>query len=84
MANKKENASKFLALNRADLHVVKTGHPVCRNFRRLLVAYGLWRALFVILEHVFEFSAILSVISVAKQLNRRCRQRRDYNIQEAG
>jgi hypothetical protein len=53
---------KFLRLKRTDLHVVKTGHPGRRNFGRLLVAYGPWRVLFVSLEHVFEFSAIISVI----------------------
>jgi hypothetical protein len=58
--------SKFLALNGADLHVVKTVHPV----RRALFAYGLWHALVASLENVFEFSAILSVISVSKQLDR--------------
>ena len=40
------------------------------------IAYGLWRALFVSLEHVFECSAVLSMISISKQLSRR---RRDYN-----
>jgi hypothetical protein len=56
---------------------------VHRNFCRLLFAYGLWNALFVSLENTFEFSAILSMISVSKQLNRRRRERRDYNKQEA-
>jgi hypothetical protein len=59
-------------------------HPVHRNFCRLLFAYGLWSALFVSLENTFEFSAILSMISVSKQLNRRRRERRDYNKQETG
>ena len=59
-----------------DLHVVESAYPVCRNFRRLLFAYGL---LFVSLENEFEFSAILSVISVSKQLN----GSRRANYQEA-
>ena len=74
---------KFLGLNCADLHVVKTGYQVCRDFRRFS-SYGLWRALFVSLENAFEFSAILSTISVSKQLNRRRREHRDYNKQETG
>jgi hypothetical protein len=57
--------SKFLALNGADLHGVKTVHPV----RRALFVYGFWHALVASLENVFEFSAILSVISVSKQLD---------------
>src|SRR6266446_8909675 len=72
---------KFLAFNCTDLHVVESGDPVRCNFRSLLFAYGLWRALFVSLEDVFEFSAILSVISEANQFNRR---RRDCNKQEDG
>jgi hypothetical protein len=54
-------------------------HPEGKVF-----AYGLWRAVFVGLEDTFEFSAILSMIRVSKQLNRRRRERRDYNKQEAG
>ena len=76
--------SKLLALNCADLHVVKTGDPVCRNFRRFLFAYGFWNALSVSLENTFEFSAILSMIPVSKQLNRRRREGQDYNKQETG
>ena len=53
---------KLLSFKRADLHVIKTGHPLCRHFRRLLFAYDPWRAQFVRLEHVFEFSTLLSVI----------------------
>ncbi len=78
------HCSKFLALNGTDPHAVESGYPVCRYFSRLLFAYGLWRALFVSLEDGFEFPAILSVISVAKQSNRRRRERRDYNKQETG
>jgi hypothetical protein len=57
---------RYLALpetpesRRADLHVVETGYPVCRNFRRLLFAYDPWRA---------PFSDVASVTSVSKQLN---------------
>jgi hypothetical protein len=61
--------SKFPAFNCADLHVVENPHPVHRNFCRFLFAYGFWNALFVSLENTFEFSAILSVIPISKQLN---------------
>jgi hypothetical protein len=49
---------KLLSFKRADLHVVKTGHPLCRHFRRLLFAYDPWRA---------PFSDVASVTSVSKQ-----------------
>ena len=67
---------KLLSLKRAELHVVKTGYRACRNFRRLLRLRSLARVLFVSLEYVFEFSALLSVISESEKLNPRRRERR--------
>ena len=32
------HCSKFLALNCTDLHMVESGHPICRNLRSLLFA----------------------------------------------
>jgi hypothetical protein len=61
--------SKFLALHCINLYAVGNPHPVHRNFCRFLLAYGLWNALFVSLENTFEFSAILSMIPISKQLN---------------
>ena len=54
---------KFLSFNYSGLDVVENSYPVCRNFCRFLLAYGLGHILFVSLENVFKFSTILGSVS---------------------
>ena len=73
---------KFLSFNYSGLDVVENSYPVCRNFCRFLLAYGLGHILFVSLENVFKFSTILGSVSISKQLNRDCWNREQESDQD--
>ena len=73
---------KFLSFNYSGLDVVKNSYPVCRNFCRFLLAYGLGHILFVSLENGFKFSTILGSVSISKQLNRDCGNREQESDQD--